>query len=182
MDRLVREEKRPSSMDSKPTLRCRTMRTGRGKLSPIAATTRRITCRLPALPPMMSNLSGFMDLPPDFFFPDLPVAVGNGGKAKRFLGTQGQVPEILQAIVEELEDFRLQLPLEIDQGIAAKDQLKFIEGKIGHEIVGRENHLRRQRRVEFGQLIVGGIIGRKIAEPAGLDIVLRILSAGQIRL
>src|ERR1019366_6351909 len=96
----VREANKSSRLDSKTPLRCRTMSTGRGKSAGSAARKLRITCKLPAEPPMTTSLTGFMHLPPYFFFSYLPVTIGNGGKAKGLLGSHGQIAEVFQAVIK----------------------------------------------------------------------------------
>src|ERR1700733_10126611 len=115
-----------------------------------------------------------MYLPPDFFFADPPVAIGNGREPNGFFRAKGKVPEILQTEIEKPEDLALQLALEIDQRIPAKDQLKLVEGEVGDKVVGREDHLCRQRRIKLREVVVGGVIGGKVPDPTRLDIVLGI--------
>src|ERR1700722_6535206 len=172
--RLVRLAISSSSEDSNTLFRCSTTNTGMGYSLPNAVSTARTTCRLPADPAISNNLSCFIHLSPYFFPAHLPVSVRNRRETQRLFAPQGQVAEVFQAVVKKLEDFRLQLPLKIDQHIPAQDQLEFIERKIRDQVMRREDHLPRQRRIKLGQMGICRIIDRKILNAARLDIVLRI--------
>ena len=59
---------------------------------------------------------------------------------RRLGAAQKQVTVLAQPIVERGEDHLLQLPLQVDQQVAADDQIEAREGRVVQQVVGGEEH------------------------------------------
>ena len=77
---------------------------------------------------------------------------------------QGQDPERVEAVVEQLVHAILQRLVEIDHHVAAEDHVELVEGPIGGQVVLREDDVLRERAAEPGAIVGSG--ARAVTEVA----------------
>src|SRR5687767_11873770 len=63
---------------------------------------------------------------------------------ERFLRAEAEQAEGGETVVEQAVHFPLQRLVEIDENVAAQDDVELGERSVGHEVVLRENHVREQ--------------------------------------
>src|SRR3954463_10818742 len=79
---------------------------------------------------------------------ELFVAIRHRREAHRLFLAQAEDAEHLQTVDEELLHALLQRVVEVDQDVAAEDDVEVIEGRIGDQVVLREDDVLAQRRTE----------------------------------
>ena len=117
----------------------------------------------PALCPLRSALAS--PHPPVQLFLGIEgfVAVDDGGELERFLPAQTEHAEHLHGLEEELLHAVLQGVVEVDQDVAAEDDVEVIERGVGDEIVLREDDVLAQRRPEDGVVVARRVVVRERA-------------------
>src|SRR3546814_19496488 len=83
---------------------------------------------------------------------------GMAGEAQRLLGAETQIAAAYEAVTKQRDRTLLQWRAKVDQHVAAQDQLRFAEERIGNQIVRREDHLATQRFVGFDMTNRKGIV------------------------
>ena len=84
------------------------------------------------------------------------------------------MPRRPDARAEQAEHLLLQFGPEVDEHVAAHDQLKLVERTIRHEIVLGEDGLRSEHRIEAGDVAVGAVVLRERLAPAAAQVVLGV--------
>src|SRR3546814_3632948 len=69
---------------------------------------------------------------------------GMAGEAQRLLGAETQIAAAYEAVTKQRDRTLLQWRAKVDQHVAAQDQLRFAEDRIGNQIVRREDHIDRK--------------------------------------
>src|SRR5688500_8096509 len=80
-----------------------------------------------------------------------------------------------EAVVEQLVHPRLQRPVEVDEHVAADDDVELGERPIGDQVVLREDDVPLQRRREERPVVLRHIVLRERSLAACPDVVLRVL-------
>src|SRR3546814_1923497 len=84
------------------------------------------------------------------------------GEAQRLLGAETQIAAAYEAVTKQRDRTLLQWRAKVDQHVAAQDQLRFAEDRIGNQIVRREDHIATPRFVEFDMTVTRmEIIGQR---------------------
>src|SRR5215208_3415544 len=97
------------------------------------------------------------------------------GELERLLAPQPEDPERRQALVEQPVHPLLERAVEVDQDVAAEDDVALGERAVRHQVVLREDDVLEQRRPEEGAVVLRDVVLRERALPAGADVVLGVL-------
>src|SRR6476659_2490267 len=115
-------------------------------------------------------------LPVDLFRSvDLFVAFLIRGKSERFLAAECEDAERGQAVVEKCEHSRLESFVEVNENVAAENDVELAERSIRDEIVLRENDVLRETRRKQRAVVFRYVVIRERALTTGGDVVLRVL-------
>ena len=93
-----------------------------------------------------------------------------GEAADRFRGAQEQEPAGLERVVERGQHLLLQARLEIDQQVAATDEVHARERRIGDEVLPREDHHLAQR---LADPVAAFLLDEEPPQPLGRDVLRR---------
>ena len=103
---------------------------------------------------------------------DLVLAVERGeqlGEAADRLGrAQPQEAVWLQRVVKNREHFLLQARLEVDQQVAAGDEVQARERRVADEVLAREHHHFAQR---LGDAVAAGLFDEETLQPLGREVL-----------
>lgn len=77
-----------------------------------------------------------------------------------------------QRVGEELEHPVLRFLAQVNEDVAAEDEVGLHEGRVGHEVMLGENHVLAQGWVEAHEAVLGGVVGRRRLGPARRRVVL----------
>src|SRR4051812_28672791 len=98
----------------------------------------------------MEAMSMILLLVDAFLEDEVLESAGVGGEAQAFLRTESQEPLAYERIAEKPDGTVLQAAVEIDQHVAAGDQVHLAEYRIRHQAVVGKHHPLPQRAIERG--------------------------------
>src|SRR5687768_758690 len=93
----------------------------------------------------------------------------------RLLRPQGQEAEADQALIEQPVHAVLEIPVEVDEDVAAQHDVELVEGSVGHQVVLREVDVAPQRPVEHRAVVHGGVEAGEGPAAAAAQVVRRVL-------
>lgn len=97
-------------------------------------------------------------------------------KPHRLPAAQAEHAPLGQALREEADGPVLQGSVEVDQHVAAHDEVHLPQGAIGGQVVLSEHHVAGQRRVHDGRLVAGRVVVRKACLAPRLLVVEGVLA------
>jgi hypothetical protein len=95
-------------------------------------------------------------------------------KIHRLLHSERQKPERTQAAMQKLMNAILERAVEIDQHVTAENDLEFIEGAIGHQVVWGKHDVLTQCRLKEYTVVPSRVILGERASAAGRNIIARV--------
>src|SRR5688572_11659273 len=103
------------------------------------------------------------------------VVILESREPQRFLAPEREVPVHGKRLVEELVDTLLQVPVEVDEHVATKNDVALREGAIGDEVVLGEDDVAHEPRSEQRAVVHRGVVLAERARAPGAQVVLRVL-------
>src|SRR5206468_4879742 len=97
------------------------------------------------------------------------------GEPKVFAPSKTQDTKSRETFIKQTMNTVLQSPIEVDDDIAANDEIEFVEASISGQIMLGEYDVCLQRTVQNGMVIAGGVVIGEAFLAAGFRIVITIL-------